>query len=29
MFLNRDFDLLCKMISKTICQAGVLYENIG
>ena len=29
MCMNCDFDLVCKMVSKTICQAGVLYENIG
>ena len=29
MCLSCAFDLVCKMISKTICQAGVLYENIG
>ena len=29
MCLSCAFDLVCKMISKTICQAGVLSENIG
>ena len=29
MCMNCDFDLVCKMVSKTICQGGVLYENIG
>lgn len=29
MCLSCDFDLVCKMISKTMCQGGGLYENIG
>ena len=29
MCLSCDFDLVCKMISKTMFQGGGLYENIG
>lgn len=29
MCLSCDFDLVCKMISKTMCQGRGLYENIG